>query len=248
MSDGLDRLDRDGALAESLDPLAPSTRRTVLRTLAAAGLIGPAAAARAGPPAAEAAAEPKGDVAILNYALTLEYLQSAFYTEVDRIGTLTGETARMARIVGGHERAHVRLLRDILGSRAVARPTFDFDGATDSQEAFVRTAVAFEDLGVAAYKGQAPRIASPAYLAAALGIHANEARHAAWIRRIAGIVPAQSAFDQPASAAHVVHVVGGPFRITHPHNGRVIGGVAREPRVTVVLGRACLSCDRPVEK
>jgi hypothetical protein len=205
MSDDLTRLDRDGALAESLDPLAPATRRTVLRTLAAAGLIGSAALAGAAP--ADAAAEPKGDVAILNYALTLEYLQSAFYTEVERIGALTGETARMARIVGGHERAHVRMLQDVLGSRAVARPTFDFQGATDSQEAFVRTAVAFEDLGVAAYKGQAPRIASPAYLAAALGIHANEARHAAWIRRIAGIVPAQSAFDQPASAAHVVHVV-----------------------------------------
>jgi hypothetical protein len=206
VSDDLDRLDRDGALAESLGPLAPSTRRTVLRTLAAAGLIG-SAAALAGSATADAASEPKGDVAILNYALTLEYLQSAFYTEVERIGALTGETARMARIVGGHERAHVRMLRDVLGSRAVARPTFDFQGATDSQEAFVRTAVAFEDLGVAAYKGQAPRIASPAYLAAALSIHANEARHAAWIRRIAGIVPAQSAFDQPASAAHVVQVV-----------------------------------------
>jgi ferritin-like protein len=206
MSDDLDRLDRDGALAETLAPLPPATRRTVLRILAAAGLIG-SAAALSGAASADAAGEPRGDVAILNYALTLEYLQSAFYTEVERIGALTGETASMARIVGGHERDHVRMLRDVLGRRAVAKPSFDFHGATDSQEAFVRTAVAFEDLGVAAYKGQAPRIASPAYLAAALAIHATEARHAAWIRRIAGIVPAQSAFDQPASAAHVVQVV-----------------------------------------
>jgi hypothetical protein len=206
MSDDLDRLDRDGALADALGPLASSTRRRVLRTLAAAGLIG-SAAALADTATADAAADPQGDVAILNYALTLEYLQSAFYTEVERIGALTGETARMARIVGGHERAHVRLLQDVLGTRAVATPSFDFHGATDSQEAFVRTAVAFEDLGVAAYKGQAPRIASPAYLAAALAIHATEARHAAWIRRIAGILPAQSAFDQPATAANVVQVV-----------------------------------------
>ena len=206
MSDDLDHLDRDGALTEALGPLAPASRRTVLRTLAAAGLIG-SAAALTGAARADAASEPQGDVAILNYALTLEYLQSAFYTEVERIGVLTGETARLARIVGGHERDHVRMLRDVLGSRAIARPSFDFRGATDSQQAFVRTAVAFEDLGVAAYKGQAPRIASPAYLAAALAIHATEARHAAWIRRIAGIVPAQSAFDQPASAAHVVQVV-----------------------------------------
>jgi hypothetical protein len=99
------------------------------------------------------------------------------------------------------------MLLDVRGRRAGAKPTFDFHGATDSQNAFVRTAVAFEDLGVAAYKGQAPRIASPAYLEAALAIHATEARHAAWIRRIAGVLPAQSAFDQPASATHVVSVV-----------------------------------------
>ena len=207
MSDDLARLDRDGALAEALGPLGPATRRRVLRTLAAAGLIGAAGPAAVGGGTAAAATEPQGDIAILNYALTLEYLQSAFYTEVERIGSLTGETARLARIVGGHERAHVRMLLDVLGSRAVAKPTFDFHGATDSQNAFVRTAVAFEDLGVAAYKGQATRIASPAYLEAALAIHATEARHAAWIRRIAGILPAQSAFDQPASATHVVSVV-----------------------------------------
>jgi hypothetical protein len=205
MSDDLGRLDRDGALTEALGPLGPATRLSVLRTLAAAGLIGAAGLAAAG--TADAATEPRGDVAILNYALTLEYLQSAFYAEVERIGSLTGETARLARIVGGHERTHVRMLLDVLGRRAVAKPTFDFHGATDSQNAFVRTAVAFEDLGVAAYKGQAPRIASPAYLEAALAIHATEARHAAWIRRIAGVLPAQSAFDQPASATHVVSVV-----------------------------------------
>jgi len=205
MSDELGRLDRDGALAEALGPLGAATRRRVLRTLAAAGLIGSAGLALGG--TADAATEPQGDVAILNYALTLEYLQSAFYTEVERIGSLTGETARLARIVGGHERAHVRMLLDVLGHRAVAKPSFDFHGATDSQNAFVRTAVAFEDLGVAAYKGQAPRIASRAYLEAALAIHATEARHAAWIRRIAGVLPAQSAFDQPATAAHVVSVV-----------------------------------------
>ena len=169
-----------------------------------------------GAASADAAAEPQGDVAILNYALTLEYLQSAFYTEVERIGALTGETARLARIVGNHERAHVRMLLGVLGSRAVAKPSFDFHGATDSQTAFVRTAVAFEDLGVAAYKGQAPRIASPAYLQAALAIHATEARHAAWIRRIAGILPAQSAFDQPATAAHVGQVVSSTHFIVGP--------------------------------
>ena len=75
------------------------------------------------------------------------------------LGAVTGAAAHMARIVGGHEREHVRALLHMLGSQAVRRPAFDFRGATESQDAFVRTAVAFEDLGVAAYKGQ--RRASP---------------------------------------------------------------------------------------
>jgi hypothetical protein len=206
MTDDCRAFDRDGALSETIAPMSPGTRRALLRTLAAAGLAGSAVAMATGG-VAEAAGEPQGDVAILNYALTLEYLQAAFYTEVERIKAVTGEAARLARIVGVHERAHVHALRKVLGSKAVARPQFDFHGATESQNAFVRTAVAFEDLGVSAYKGQAPRITSPAYLSFALSIHAVEARHAAWIRRIAGVLPAQSAFDEPATAAHVLEVV-----------------------------------------
>jgi hypothetical protein len=110
----------------------------------------------------------------------------------------------------------VQALRRVLGSGAVARPQFDFHGATESQDAFVRTAVAFEDLGVSAYKGQAPRISSPTYLSFALSIHAVEARHAAWIRRIAGVVPAQSAFDAPATAGHVLAVVDSTHFVAGP--------------------------------
>lgn len=215
MSDDVSPFDRDGALTEAIAPMAPSTRRALLRALAAAGLIAPAAALAA-PAAADAAGEPQGDIAILNYALTLEYLQASFYTEVERIKAITGEAAQLARVVGAHERAHVHALRKVLGARAVARPQFDFHGATESQNAFVRTAVAFEDLGVSAYKGQAPRIASPTYLGFALSIHAVEARHAAWIRRIAGVVPAQAAFDQPATAAHVLAVVDSTHFIVGP--------------------------------
>jgi rubrerythrin len=215
MSDDLSPFDRDGALTEAIAPMAPTTRRALLRALAAAGLIAPVAAL-ATPGVADAAGEPQGDIAILNYALTLEYLQASFYTEVERIKAITGEAAKLARIVGVHERAHVRALRKVLGARAVARPQFDFHGATESQNAFVRTAVAFEDLGVSAYKGQAPRITSPTYLGFALSIHAVEARHAAWIRRIAGVVPAQSAFDQPATAAHVLAVVDSTHFIVGP--------------------------------
>jgi rubrerythrin len=215
MSGPLDPLDRDGALEEAAAPFGPATRGSLLRVLATAGLAGSAVLA-AGATDADAAGEPVGDVAILNYALTLEYLQSAFYAEAERIGAVKGEAARLARVVGAHERDHVHALRQALGSRAVAEPQFDFHGATESQTAFVRTAVAFEDLGVSAYKGQAARIRSAAYLALALGVHAVEARHAAWIRRVAGILPAQAAFDQPATAAQVLAVVDSTHFIVGP--------------------------------
>jgi Ferritin-like domain len=216
MSDDLRALDRDGALAGAMDAAAPTTRRAALKALAAAGLVGSAAVLADGGRAEAADDEPQGDIAILNYALTLEYLQAAFYTEVQRINAVTGEAARLVRIVGAHERTHVRELAKLLGSRAIPQPKFDFRGATETQSAFVRTAVAFEDLGVAAYKGQAPRITSVAYLDVALAIHAVEARHAAWIRRIAGILPAASAFDQPATAAQVLSVVNSTHFIVGP--------------------------------
>jgi rubrerythrin len=150
---------------------------------------------------AAAAKPPQGDIAILNFALSLEYLQDAFYTEAERKGALRGEAATLARVVGAVERAHVKALRRALGKSALKRPFFDFRGVTEDQAAFVRTAVTFEDLAVAAYKGQAHRIRSPEILATAAGIHSVEARHAAWIRYLADDQPAQAAFDEPITQA-----------------------------------------------
>ena len=92
---------------------------------------------------------------MLNYALVLEYLQAAFYTEAERAKALTGRTAKAAKVVGAVERAHVKAFRDLLGRKAVGEPHFDFQGVTENNDAFLKTAVAFEDLAVAAYKGQA---------------------------------------------------------------------------------------------
>ena len=92
-------------------------------------------------------------------------------------------------------------------SKAVKRPHFDFRGATEDAERFRKTAVAFEDLAVAAYKGQAPNIQSRPLLVAALGIHTVEARHAAWIRRLAGVTPAADAFDEPRSLQSTLAIV-----------------------------------------
>ena len=98
-------------------------------------------------------------------------------------------------------------LRGVLGKQAVKRPFFDFRGVTEDGDRFTRTAVAFEDLGTAAYKGQAHRIKSPEVLAAAVGIHSVEARHAAWIRYIAGTPPAAEPFDEPKSVQETLQLV-----------------------------------------
>lgn len=136
------------------------------------------------------------DTEILNFALLLEDMQASFYTEAEQAGTLRGDARTAARTIGAVERAHVRALRRALGADARPRPFFDFQGTTEDPRAFLRTAVALEDLAVAAYKGQAPRLRSPELLAAAIGIHSVEARHAAWIRYLVGSNPAESAFDE----------------------------------------------------
>jgi hypothetical protein len=197
-------VDSDGALAESKAKAdAAMSRRGLLGvTLAGAGAL---LLTRA--PAARAAALPAGDVDILNYALVLEYLQASFYTEAERNGALHGKSATAARVVGATERAHVDAFLDLLGSKAVKRPTFDFQGTTEQQRPFLKTAVALEDLAVAAYKGQAPKLRSNAVLAAAVGIHSVEARHAAWMRHLFGITPAVNAFDSASSRAEINRIV-----------------------------------------
>lgn len=198
-------IDRDGALAETRTAAeAAFTRRGLL-----AASIGGTAALLLGRPKDVAAAGglAASDVGILNYALALEYLQASFYTEAERSGALKGKAARAATVVGATERAHVKAFQKLLGSRAVKRPLFDFQGTTEQQRPFLKTAVALEDLAVAAYKGQAPKLQSSAVLTAAVGIHSVEARHAAWMRELFGITPAVHAFDQPASRSQVLRLV-----------------------------------------
>jgi rubrerythrin len=198
----LDGIDRDGALGEAFAAVHGHTRAAFL-TGAALGGAGVLASLASPAPAAAASS----DTAILNYALALEELQAAFYTEVERIGALSGELATQAKVVGAHERAHVRALRDALGRRAAKAGHYDFRGATEDAERFRRTAVAFEDLAVAAYKAQAPKVRDDSLLASLLAIHSVEARHAAWIRRLAKAPPAANAFDDPLSKSRVLNIV-----------------------------------------
>jgi ferritin-like protein len=203
-------LDTDGAIRETAAAVAGDTRA---RFLAKAGILGGGLVGSAAllglDPAIAGAASKKRDIAILNYALTLEYLEAAFYTEAEAMGALTGELAGFNRVVGKHERQHVKALKAVLGSNAVKRPRFNFRGTTEDAARYAATAQKLEDTGVSAYKGQAPRLKSSALLAAALAIHAVEARHASWIRLINGASPAPEAFDQPASMRAVLAAVAG---------------------------------------
>lgn len=198
--------DRDGAIAETSAQLEAALSRRRLLVAAAAG-AGAVLLTQAGTGRSAAGGLSHSDTSILNYALVLEYLQASFYTEAERSGALSGKTAQAARVVGAVERAHVKAFLKLLGSDAVKRPLFDFQGTTEQQQPFLKTAVALEDLAVAAYKGQAPKLRSRAVLAAAVGIHSVEARHAAWMRELFGITPAVHAFDQPASRASINRTV-----------------------------------------
>src|SRR4029453_9098569 len=126
----LDQLDRDGAPRETAAGLPRETRKDFLLGTLAGGGAALAALVLAEPGNAAS----KTDVDILNYALTLEYLQAAFYTEAERRGTLRTAVAReTTRVLGAVERAHVRALRDALGSAAVAKPFFAFGGVTEEE-------------------------------------------------------------------------------------------------------------------
>jgi hypothetical protein len=210
----LHAVDVDGAIAEASDQRQLALSRRGLLAGAAAG----AGALFLGRSAARAASElSANDVGILNYALVLEYLQASFYTEAEQSGALSGKTAQAANVLGATERAHVKAFENLLGSKAVKRPLFDFQGVTEAQQAFLKTAVAFEDLAVAAYKGQAPKLQSDAVLVSAVGIHSVEARHAAWMRELFGITPAVNAFDKPATKQTINRIVASThFIVAHP--------------------------------
>ncbi len=207
----LSELDRDGALQEAADKAGISRSQLLRRSAFVGGglIVG-------GLPVAFSVAQntAKGDIDILNYALTLEYLEAAFYEEANRKGALSGQLKRFSEIVGEHENAHVDALKQTLGGKAVKKPKFDFKGTTESESTFAATAQVLEDTGVEAYQGQAGNIKSDAVLKAALSIHTVEARHAAALNKIVGksIVP-DGAFAKPASMEEVLPKVK-PFLVS----------------------------------
>jgi hypothetical protein len=148
------------------------------------------------------------DAEILNFALLVEYVQAGLYADALRRKALTGERREYAKIVGEHERAHIAFIRKALGDKARKPPKLDFGEDTATAATFTDVALKLEDLGVAAYNAQAPNLTKGS-LAAAARIVSVEARHAAWIRAIAGVTPAPDASEPPASAKRVVATLNG---------------------------------------
>ncbi|MBA3432748.1 MAG: ferritin-like domain-containing protein [Actinobacteria bacterium] len=211
----LEAVDADGAIREAFEDAGGTSRAGFFKKAFAAGgsltlggiLIG-------GLPAiGSAAPSPANDVKILNFALTLEYLEAEFYTRASASGALSGEARELSRVVGGHERAHVAFLKGALGAKAVKKPTFDFKGTTEDQKLFLATARVLEDTGVAAYNGQGPNL-TKATLPAAASIVSVEARHAAWVRDILRQNPAPKAFDDALSMPAILKAVTGTGFIT----------------------------------
>ncbi len=199
-------------------------RREVLRRGAAAGgglIIGAGLFQTMLSPAEAAISKSKksktNDVKILQYALTLEYLEAAFYAQGNQNQAWKDANyQRFAEITGAHEAEHVVVLKKVIGKKAMKAPEVAFGDAVTDPAKFAATAQVLEDTGVAAYAGQVGNVFQRAVLEAAASIHSVEARHAAWIRFLNGggalgaamdLAPAPLSFDKPLTEKKVLSAV-----------------------------------------
>ncbi len=149
------------------------------------------------------------DIGILNYALTLEYLETEFYAKVLAAKLYTGKVGALVADFGREEKTHVEALKgavEKMGGTPAANPNgkFPIENATQVAE----LAYTVENLGAAAYLGQAPLIQSPEVLATALAIHTVEARHASTLGTLVkkSLTP-DGAFAKPASMETVLAAI-----------------------------------------
>jgi rubrerythrin len=156
-----------------------------------------------------------GDVGIVNYALTLEYLEADFYEKVVASGLFSGAQLDLIKIIGEHEQQHVAALEqtvDQLGGTPAPKPKTKFP--LDDAKSVLTLAATVENLGAAAYLGQADKIESDEILAAALSIHSVEARHASALNTLIGMNPTpDGAFAKGASMDEVLPKVK-PFIVS----------------------------------
>ncbi len=182
-----------------------------------AGLVGVGASLVAGGildapyAAANAPAVAKGDLDILNYALTLEYVESDFYATGLAKGFLSGRELELITPIGDHEKQHVTAVTSTiksLGGTPVAKPKITYPAGTfDNKTNFLATASVFEELGVTAYHGQVPLIKSGDILGAAASIAGVESRHAAIIASLIGGDPFPNQIEKHNTMATVLAAV-----------------------------------------
>lgn len=150
-----------------------------------------------------------GDVEILNFALTLEYLEADFYNVRGKQVGLSGQARSYAKLFGEEEQAHIQALSTVikqLSGTPVAKPTFVFPAG--DEKSFLALASTLENTGVGAYNGAAPMIQSKQVLAAAGSIVQIEARHAAAINLLIGRTPTPNqGFDLPIEKTKVLTAV-----------------------------------------
>jgi len=151
-----------------------------------------------------------GDVDILNFALTLEFLEEAFYKQAVKEVKLSKEVKPIAEQILDDESKHVDFLKEAIsgaGAEPTKAPKVDFGNAFKSEKSFLKLAQTFEDTGVSAYNGAAPQIQDKKILGAAGTIVQIEGRHAALIRFLRGEDITESAFDEPLEMEAVLEAV-----------------------------------------
>lgn len=203
----LEQVDADGALREGADAVDGDSRADFFRKAAMGGtaMVG-GGVLLAGFPQLAMGAKPskRQDVSILNFALTLEFLEDEFYKQaLKNIQFKVPNLERVTRVVSSHESIHVRFLKRTLKTAAIKKPKFDFGDAVTNEAKFLATSQVLEDTGVTAYLGQARRILQKPVLTAAATILAVEARHASFIAEINGKSFAPRAFDRPVSGRKI---------------------------------------------
>lgn len=182
-------------------------RRNFLKWAGIVGVGGTLAVAGFSRGSVSAQAE-DSDLEILNYALTLEYLEADFYTQGLKGGVLSGRELALVTPIRDHEEAHVAALTSTisdLGGTPVKSPKFKYpEGTFTEKAAFLETASVFEELGVTAYHGQVTLIKNPELLGAAAAIAGVESRHAAILADLTGGKPFPAPVEETATMKQVL--------------------------------------------
>ncbi|MEZ4802432.1 MAG: ferritin-like domain-containing protein [Gelidibacter sp.] len=186
-------MSKEGSRRESFDQFKNLGAKIAMASIPF-GLAATSSKAKAATKSMATAAMMADEMDVLNFALTLEYLERSFYQQgLAANGLIPSEDQAVFAKISQHEDAHVDFLLTALGDQAVPEPTFDFTGSNaglnldpfNNYDQFMALAQGFEDTGVRAYKGQAGALANDNdLLTYALQIHSVEARHASQVRRM----------------------------------------------------------------